>query len=204
MCYLDRTEFDLFTDHKALIWVFSEGNRTMNAKLARWAMELSQLRFKVYHKPGTSMGHADGLSRLHSETICALTISDLLNEDSTPLSEGLIPVGEAPPSSSLIESSPTETGRPRGALDEAMRADMDALNTVGEPPASAGPSEKGDDVLEKPEATVGDVADEMSEDGDADDEPPLDDEGLTASSPVDVFGLDPGRFKEEQRRTPWI
>ncbi|KAE9051323.1 hypothetical protein PR001_g1555 [Phytophthora rubi] len=46
-CYLDRREFDLYTDHKALAWVFNEGNRTSNAKLARWAMELSQLRFKV-------------------------------------------------------------------------------------------------------------------------------------------------------------
>ncbi|KAE9327482.1 hypothetical protein PR003_g16010 [Phytophthora rubi] len=34
-CYLDRREFDLYTDHKALTWVFSETNRTSNAKLAR-------------------------------------------------------------------------------------------------------------------------------------------------------------------------
>ncbi|KAE8876932.1 hypothetical protein PF003_g38990 [Phytophthora fragariae] len=203
-CYLDRTEFDHFTDHKALTWVFSEGNRTTNAKLARWAMELSQLRFKVYHKPGTSMGHADGLSRLHSETICALTISDLLNDDSTPPSEGSVPVGEAPPPSSLIESSPTETERPGGALDKAMRAAMDALNTVGEPPASADPPERGDDVPDNLGAPVDDVVDEAPEDGDADDGPPFDNEGQTASSPVDVFGLDPERFKEEQRRTPWI
>jgi hypothetical protein len=45
--YPDRQEFDLYTDHKALTWVFSAENRTNNAKLARWAMELSQLRFKV-------------------------------------------------------------------------------------------------------------------------------------------------------------
>ncbi|GMF22906.1 unnamed protein product [Phytophthora fragariaefolia] len=40
-CYLDRTEFGLYTDHKALVWVFNENTRTTNAKLARWAMELS-------------------------------------------------------------------------------------------------------------------------------------------------------------------
>ncbi|KAE8986772.1 hypothetical protein PF011_g19856 [Phytophthora fragariae] len=34
-CYLDRREFDLYTDHKGLTWVFSETNRTSNAKLAR-------------------------------------------------------------------------------------------------------------------------------------------------------------------------
>ncbi|OWY95868.1 LOW QUALITY PROTEIN: Retrovirus-related Pol Polyprotein from transposon 412 [Phytophthora megakarya] len=60
-CYLDHNKFDLYTDHQAL----TENARTTNAKLVRWAMELSQLRFKIHHKPGTSMGHADGLSRLN-------------------------------------------------------------------------------------------------------------------------------------------
>ncbi|KAG3070611.1 hypothetical protein PI125_g22943 [Phytophthora idaei] len=54
-CYLDHAEFDLFTDHQALTWIFGENTRTSNAKLARWAMTLSQLRFKVHHRPGTSM-----------------------------------------------------------------------------------------------------------------------------------------------------
>ncbi|KAE9096972.1 hypothetical protein PF010_g16140 [Phytophthora fragariae] len=150
----------------------------------------------MYHKPGTLMGHADGLSRLHSETICALTISDLLNEDPTPPSEGLVPVGEAPPSSPLIESSPTRTERPRRALYEAMRATMDALDSVGGSPVSADHLERRDDVLNNPRAMVDDVADEVSADGDADDDPPLVDEGQTASSTVDVFGLDLERSKE--------
>lgn len=85
-CYLDRCEFDLYTDHKALTWVFNETNRTSNAKLARWAMEWFQLRFKVLHKPGTYMGHVDGLSRLHTQTINAIYMAELLNDaDASPL-----------------------------------------------------------------------------------------------------------------------
>ncbi|KAE9286104.1 hypothetical protein PF008_g26748 [Phytophthora fragariae] len=80
-CYLDGQKFDLFTDHKALTWVFDAGNRTSNAKLVRWATELSQLRLKVFHKAGTAMGHVDGLSRLHYTTVNALAWADLLNAE---------------------------------------------------------------------------------------------------------------------------
>ncbi|KAE9023087.1 hypothetical protein PF010_g14469 [Phytophthora fragariae] len=92
-CYLDKREFDLYADHQALTWVFSPDNRTTNAKLARWAMELSNLQFKVHHKPGISMGHVDGQSRLPMDTVAALSIRDLLNpedsvEDVLPTSVG--------------------------------------------------------------------------------------------------------------------
>ncbi|KAG3139704.1 hypothetical protein PC128_g25325 [Phytophthora cactorum] len=92
-CYLDRHEFDLYTDHKALTWVFNETNHSRNAKVARWVMELAQLRLKVYHKPGTAMGHVDGLSRLHSQMIGVLSMANLLND----VEDGRgnpVPVGE--------------------------------------------------------------------------------------------------------------
>ncbi|OWZ20833.1 Retrotransposon protein [Phytophthora megakarya] len=76
---MDRQEFDLYTDHKALMWVFNKNNRTSNAKLDRWAVELSQLRIKVFHKADTLMGHVDGLSRQHSYTIATLNMADLPN-----------------------------------------------------------------------------------------------------------------------------
>ncbi|KAG3209848.1 hypothetical protein PC129_g19153 [Phytophthora cactorum] len=84
-CYLDHAEFDLISDHQSLTWIFGENTRTSNAKIARWAMELSQLQFKVNHRPGTSMGHADGLSRLYhrpgASVAGAFRMSDLLNAD---------------------------------------------------------------------------------------------------------------------------
>ncbi|OWZ08077.1 Retrovirus-related Pol Polyprotein from transposon 412 [Phytophthora megakarya] len=61
--FLDHSEFNLVTDHQALTGIFSENTRSTIAKLARWAMELSQLRCKIHHRAGTLMGHADGLSR---------------------------------------------------------------------------------------------------------------------------------------------
>ncbi|KAG3068028.1 hypothetical protein PI124_g19541 [Phytophthora idaei] len=84
-CYLDHAEFDLFTNHQALTWIFGEKTRTSNAKLARCAMEPSQLRSKVHHRPGTSMGHGDGLSRLYhrhgASVVGAIRMFDLLNAD---------------------------------------------------------------------------------------------------------------------------
>ncbi|KAG3117763.1 hypothetical protein PI124_g10694 [Phytophthora idaei] len=80
-CNLDKREFDLYTDHSALSWIFSPGNRTTNSKLARWAMELSNSPFKVHHKPGTAMGHVDGLSRLEAGRVNALRMADLLNPE---------------------------------------------------------------------------------------------------------------------------
>ncbi|OWZ11919.1 Retrovirus-related Pol Polyprotein from transposon 412 [Phytophthora megakarya] len=73
--YPDHNEFDLFTDRQALTWIFSQNTRTTNAKLARWAMELSQLRFKIHHRSGTLMGHADGISRLNHLPVTGSTLS---------------------------------------------------------------------------------------------------------------------------------
>ncbi|GMF53511.1 unnamed protein product [Phytophthora fragariaefolia] len=94
--YLDKRGSDLYTDHQALTWVFDPGNRTINAKLARWARELSRLQFKVHHKPGTAMDHMDGLSRLPTDTVATITMRDLLNPEGT--ADDVLPssVGEPP------------------------------------------------------------------------------------------------------------
>ncbi|KAG6612702.1 Retrovirus-related Pol Polyprotein [Phytophthora cinnamomi] len=207
-CYLDRNEFDLYTDHKALTWVFNEGNRTSNAKLARWAMELSQLRFKVYHKPGTAVGHVDGLSRLYSQTICALSMADLLNEDSEPGDDGLGAVGEGPDSVPLPRTRLSRHPKPSRVLDEALRTAREALDAVGEPPAPQVPDETravvagdagGEPVEAGPEPDA--VAEPDDEEFDYEDEVVSE---RPATSSVDVFGLDRERFVEEQKRTPWI
>ena len=110
-CYLDKHEFDLYTDHKALTWIFGEGSRTGNSKLARWAMELSQLNFKIHYRPGDQHGNADGLSRMSIPPLdaqefhasCA-RIANLFaaskESPSNPSKENLVAASEESPSNS--------------------------------------------------------------------------------------------------------
>ncbi|KAE9092323.1 hypothetical protein PF010_g17851 [Phytophthora fragariae] len=184
-CYLDRRGFDLDTDHKALTCVFSETNRTSNAKLTRWALELSQLRFKVYHKAGTSMGHVDGLSRLYSDTVCALSMSDLLNEADAD--------GRRSP---LVgEDGGTGSGNHTGDLP----------NPVSPPPLPDGHGSSAVGERVNPDGS------EVGPPSNHDRSQPTESPGPNAIPteqllvyPVDVFGLQQDRLVAEQRRTPWI
>ncbi|KAE8909760.1 hypothetical protein PF001_g4671 [Phytophthora fragariae] len=233
-CYLDRRELDLYTDHKALTWVFNEGNRTSNAKLARWAMELSQLRFKVYHKPGTSMGHVNGLSRLYSQTICAVSVPELLDDPSANRTESFVKVGERPTSGVRRTENGKVVGVVAGALEEALRSARQALEAVGE-----SPDPKQRQKMKKPRTGGGKDALEPTTEGYASvlvgeppapsdyhqdaDEPDFDDSldageddvveddiledddgERVVTSTVDLFGLDRECFIAEQKRSPWI
>ncbi|KAE8905940.1 hypothetical protein PF006_g10126 [Phytophthora fragariae] len=129
------------------------------------------------------MGHADGLSRLHSDTICALTIADLLNDDSPLPDESPVAVGEGSFPGPNDEDTAANSPATDEALDEAVRAAMDALNEVGEPSASPPSVNPGSDAVDDAPDAVWSTA---------------------ASSSVDLFGLDRERFQEEQKRTPWI
>jgi hypothetical protein len=183
-CYLDKREFDIFTDHQALTWVFSPGNRTSNAKLARWAMELSNLQFKVHHKPGTSMGHVDGLSRLPMDSVNALTLEDLLNP--APTMADLL----NPEPSSVEPEVPSSVGERNGTAAEGE----DAEYTEGEPEDGTDAIEFEDDEELGLEFAAGPTD---METGDASPMP-------TPPSQVDLFGLDSEQFLKEQQKVPWI
>ncbi|OWZ08618.1 LOW QUALITY PROTEIN: hypothetical protein PHMEG_00018807 [Phytophthora megakarya] len=71
-------------------------------------MELSNLQFKVYHKPGRSMGHVYGLSRLPAERVAALTMAELLNPANEPFGEDPpVPEGDPEPvMTDVLETMP--------------------------------------------------------------------------------------------------
>ena len=61
--------FDVYTDHRALSYL--DRLKTNNSQVARWAFTLSAYPCNIKFRPGDSMQHADGLSRLplpHSES----------------------------------------------------------------------------------------------------------------------------------------
>ena len=66
--YLYGTEFQIVTDHKALLSALSanHGNKTMRSRLTRWVNRLLPFNFKISHLPGKDMGFTDLLSRLPS------------------------------------------------------------------------------------------------------------------------------------------
>ena len=60
-CYLYGRKFTVYTDHRALRWLLNL--QDPSSRLMRWAVKLSEYDYKVEHRPGTRMQHADALSR---------------------------------------------------------------------------------------------------------------------------------------------
>ena len=60
--YLERTHFDLYTDHQALKWMMNLGNAS--GRLERWRLRLMEYDFTVHYKKGRLNTIADCVSRL--------------------------------------------------------------------------------------------------------------------------------------------
>ena len=56
-----RQRFDIWTDHKNLEY-FTTAKR-LNRRQARWSLYLSRFDFALHHRPGSTMGKSDALSR---------------------------------------------------------------------------------------------------------------------------------------------
>lgn len=60
--YLYGRIFTIYTDHKALTWLFNCKNPA--SKLVRWRLRLNEYQYTIKYKPGRINSNADGLSRL--------------------------------------------------------------------------------------------------------------------------------------------
>ena len=63
--YLWGREFTLVTDHAPLRWMST--SKDSNARVTRWFLQLQDYKFKVEHRPGKAIPHADALSRRDEE-----------------------------------------------------------------------------------------------------------------------------------------
>lgn len=64
--YLFGQPFQLITDHQALTYIFGKEksvSKSTSRMLQRWALDLSGYQYKIIHKPGSQILHADYMSR---------------------------------------------------------------------------------------------------------------------------------------------
>ncbi|XP_031328049.1 uncharacterized protein K02A2.6-like [Photinus pyralis] len=67
-CY--GRHFEIVTDHKPLLGILGENKpvpQMSSPRLVRWALFLSNYDYKLIHKPGKDISHADALSRLPAD-----------------------------------------------------------------------------------------------------------------------------------------
>ena len=60
--YLLGRKFKIVTDHRALQWLHNF--KDPDGLTAQWLEKLSAFDYEVQHRPGKSIGHADGVSRI--------------------------------------------------------------------------------------------------------------------------------------------
>lgn len=77
--YLYGRRFQLLTDHKPLVWMFSI--KDPGSRLARWRLQLEEYDYRIVYKPGKANANADALSRI---TINTVTVQDEVKTLSTP------------------------------------------------------------------------------------------------------------------------
>ena len=75
--YLLGRKFTLVTDHRALQWLHNF--KDPDGITTRWLEKLAPFEYDVRYRPGKSIGHADGLSRIPSSNINAIS-EDSQNE----------------------------------------------------------------------------------------------------------------------------
>ena len=81
--YLSGAKFYVHTDHGSLSWLMNVKDPT--GRLARWALQLQQYDFEILHRPGSSNGNADALSRRAYPSSEPLEPSDLMPSVSLPV-----------------------------------------------------------------------------------------------------------------------
>ena len=68
--FLHGRKFNLETDHRPLEFIFAPNKelpKTVSARITRWAISLMAFDYEIKYKEGSSIPHADAMSRLKSD-----------------------------------------------------------------------------------------------------------------------------------------
>lgn len=93
--YLSHRKFTVFTDHKALSYLY--GLKDPKGRLARWCMFLEGYSFDIIHKPGRQNANADAISRIpYPQDTCDTSDANVVQSVTT--------LGPKPDSSTSLDS----------------------------------------------------------------------------------------------------
>ena len=76
--YLMGRTFTVQTDYRALTWL--DKLKDTNSPLTRWSLILQQYQFTVIHRPGTTNGNTDALSRCCQTSLTGEGGRDLIDQ----------------------------------------------------------------------------------------------------------------------------
>ena len=75
--YLMGCTFTVQTAHRALLWL--DRLKNTNSRLTRWSLILQQYQFTVTHRPGSTNGNADALSKSCQSSLTGERGRDVIN-----------------------------------------------------------------------------------------------------------------------------
>lgn len=129
--YLYGRQFDLFTDHRPLVWLNSVKDPT--SRLVRWRLKLMEYDYKVTYKPGKVNANADALSR---NPIQLLPLNGESDSDESIFSTQppQIPSGQTSAGGAPVETAdrPTTLDEPEIPCGHETNADDDRDNNEQE------------------------------------------------------------------------
>lgn len=79
--YLFGQQFNIITDHRALVWLFNL--KDPGSRLTRWRLKLEEYQYTIHFKSGVSNTNADALSRIHRVTTRAKKLDEVQYPDTS-------------------------------------------------------------------------------------------------------------------------
>ena len=137
--YLLGRKFILRTDHSALRWLHNF--KDPDGLVARWLEKLAQFDYEVEHRPGKSIGHADGLSRIPTKPVLLVSeepnVARIEQTGEWPNAQSARDINDIPPAPApipgdVLERLPSKCRVIRSKSSEPLRQ-RDVFEVATEP-----------------------------------------------------------------------